>query len=161
MAGFKRIFYKLYIFLLAIWMGGNVLTSLNLSQGWYDDPVGFIDHVASYPPPGIIDSTYNLTGFLSVITLLGLFIFIIYHGPGRRPALISLSGILLILIVTYAYFIPVHAKLFDESQTFNDQIISMSRTWIISDYLRTFFTVILFFISLAALSEFKRGHNIS
>lgn len=155
MIGLKRIFYKLYIFILALWMGGSVYNCLAESSGWYEDPVNYIDHITSYPPPGYEDPLNNITGCLVGVTIICLLIFIIYHGPGRRTALISLTGTLAVLVLTYAYFIPVRAKLFDESQAFNDQVINMSRTWIILNYIRLFFTVILFFISLVALSVFK------
>lgn len=155
MTGFKLIFYKLYIFFLSLWMGAGIYTTLAESQGWYNDPVTYIDHITSYPVPGSVDPWTTLTVCLSIVTILCILLFMSYHGPGRRTALVSFSGTFIILFFTYLYFIPVKDRLFDVSGTFNNQVVSMSRMWIILNYIRFLIVVFIFFTSLVALSKFK------
>ena len=160
MTGFKLIFYKLYIFFLALWMGGGIYIALAESESWYDDPATYIDHISSYPVPGAADPMPTIMLCLSVISVLAMLIFLSYHGHGKRGAVVSFTGTLLILLWTYLYFIPTHAKIFDDSGAYsNDQIVSMSKMWIILNYIRLIIIVFIFFTGLVAFSKLRSSRQ--
>ena len=155
MTAFKLLFFKLYLFVLSLWMGALVYTALAENEAWYADPIGYIEHVTSYPVPGASNPMWILMLFVTVCTLLCSIVFFLYQGPGKKTAYISLSATVFLLLATYFYFQPEYETLFDVLYNFNPQVVSMSRTWIVLNYIRIILLMITFFIGLIALAKFR------
>src|SRR5688572_25195696 len=106
--GFKLLLFKLYLLLLALWMGSLSYMTLGGSDSWYADPVTFIDHVVNYPVPGFNDPMPAFTIILSIVTFLSMLLLFTYHGYGRRTAFVSYLLMFAVLFSTYVYFTPVY-----------------------------------------------------
>jgi hypothetical protein len=137
-------------------MGAGFFSTLEHNEGWYADPTAYVDHTMTYPVPGASNPWPVLTILLLIFNLMALLAFLRYHGPGKRSAIIVFTGIFFILISTFLYFVPTLGKIFDDTGSYSMvQIISMSRTWIILNYIRLVILVLLFFVGLFALLKFK------
>ncbi len=156
MTGLKLIFYKLYLFFLSIWLGAGLYQALAFNQSWYDDPLAYVDHLTAYPVPGAINPIPVLTILLAVFTVFSLILLLGYHGSGKKTSFISLGGMFIVLLATYIFYVPTSGKIFEGSGSYsNDQIVSMSKSWVLLDYLRQLMVIFLYFMGLVALARFR------
>jgi hypothetical protein len=104
---------------------------------------------ASSPPQSVLaylavtirpDSGHRLWIFLTpltgIISLLNLVAALLYAGPARTWWLFAASSALLVIIVTFAYFIPVLLRLPDAAKMPAAQLTRMVRLWVRLNWLR-------------------------
>ncbi len=120
---------------------------------------------ASSPPQSVLaylavtirpDSGHRLWIFLTpptgVISLLNLVAAWLYAGPGRTWWLIASALALFVIVVTFAYFVPVLLRLPDAAKMPEAQLTRMVRLWVRLNWCRF---VILVAAWLAALKAFS------
>lgn len=149
------IFFRIFVLALAIWLGAGLFSAINTNPAWYADPAQWVRGTSVRP--GTINPWPILTVLASLSTLIATAMFARYRGPGRSEVLVSLGGTLLILIVTFIYFVPRLMLLFGQTEGLSDaQIISYSRQWVVLNCLRLIMLTALLYAALSALSRMGR-----
>ena len=151
----RLVIFRLFVIALAIWTGGGVFQTITDHQAWHADPVGWVRQYS--PPAGWANPWPLTTGLLGVMTLLALGAFARYSGLGRRYALISIFGAVVILLATGFYFVPRLITIFERTTTLTDaQIIAYSNQWILFNAIRLVALVALLYASLLGLGQMDR-----
>lgn len=146
-----------FVVALAIWVGSGVFDSLSSHPAWYGDPVGYVRNHAPYP--GTFNPWPFTTALVGLCTLAGLITFARHRGPGRREALTVFIGTLVALLATGFYFVPTLFRLADHAALTDDQIIDMSRTWMMLNVFRILFVLDLLAYSQVALVRLARSQG--
>ncbi len=150
-------FYITYLLFLAIWLGSAFHSKFSTNYTWYVDPITHINHTTEYITPGIINPWPFSTMLLLIFTIIALFMFKNYNGLGKKEVMISLIGTLVILAITFIYFVPTLGKIFGDNNQYNNQsLIKMSRMWVILSFVRFIIIVFLFLWGLRGLRKLNR-----
>lgn len=129
--------YILFLVSLSIWVGGGVFDSISSHPAWHADPVAYVRGPA--PPRGVVNPWPYTTGLLALATLMSLLVFVPARGPGRREVLVANGAVVLVLIATAVYFVPVLSQLAHPERLSDPQITSLSLMWIRLNVLRQVF----------------------
>ena len=153
MTGVRLIAYRIFVLLLGIWTGSGVYDSLYGHVAWWADPVGW---VRTPPVPGAINPWPFTTGLL-LLSVLAMLALVARRQDERRIALPTLLGVLAILVVTFAYFVPTLVRLFGGGERLTEaEITSISQTWIVLNAVRIVVLIGLFYAALVALGRRPR-----
>jgi len=78
-----------------------------------------------------------------------------WHNSRRKNILYALTGYVLILIVTYIYFVPTLIRLIETpySETVDEALTNSGATWEILSLLRLVFIVIISYLLLSSLTK--------
>lgn len=90
-----------------------------------------------------------LTGIISLLNLVAAFL---YAGPARTWWLFAAGSALLVIIVTFAYFIPVLLRLPDAAKIPGAQLTRMVRLWVLLNWLRFMILVAAWLAGLKAFA---------
>jgi hypothetical protein len=93
-----------------------------------------------------------LTPLTGIISLLNLAAAWLYAGPARPCWLFAAASALFVIVVTFAYFVPVLLRLPNAAKMPEDQLTRMVRLWVRLNWCRF---VILAAAWLAALKAFS------
>ncbi len=145
----RQTIYIIFLIALSIWFGGGVFDSVSGHFAWYADPVSYVR--GSVVPEGMVNPWPFTTAFLALATLVSIAAFAFARHPGRRAVLVANSCVVLALIATGVYFVPVLIKLGDPAQLTDPEIISYSQTWIRLNLVRLVFLLVVFAYALVAL----------
>ena len=143
--------YIMFIVALAIWTGAGIHDTIGSHTAWFANPVAYIQSSAA--PDGAVNPWPYTTGLLVLCTLAAMAAFLPYRGLGRRQMIFVLAVITVILVATGAYFVPTLMKLGNHATLGEEQIISMSRTWIRLNIARQILLVALLIYSLVLLTR--------
>jgi hypothetical protein len=146
----RQSIYIIFLIALSIWFGGGVFDSVSGHFAWYADPVTYV-RGSAVGPEGMVNPWPFTTAFLALATLASIAAFAFARHPGRRAVLIANSCVVLALIATGVYFVPVLIKLGDPTQLTDPEIISYSQTWIRLNLVRLVFLLLVFAYALVAL----------
>lgn len=147
---------RIFIITLGIWLGAGCYSALGSSAAWFADPVSW---ARGEPPPraGSINPWPLLTILLTLSTLAATALFALYRGPGRNEVRVALGGTLLILTITFIYFVPRLGLIFGQAEALTDaQLFAHSRQWIVLNALRLVMLAALFYVALIALTRMGR-----
>jgi hypothetical protein len=149
--------YILFIYFQAIWLGSGFHESISTNIAWFKDPLTRINHAVNHPLPGAINAWPISTALLLLTTITAFFVFLKYKGKGKKEAFSAIVGTLVILLATFLYFVPTLIKVFTQTDTFSaEQLISMSRQWVILNFIRLFLLMALFLLSLLGLVKLAK-----
>ena len=156
----SRLQVSLFIFFvvaLAVWVGGGVFLAIATHAHWYSQPVEYIRSASASATAGEVNPWPITTAIIALATLSGLVAFARYRGPGRREALGSMTVVLVVLVATFAYFVPTLLK-FAKPEILSDaQIVSMSRTWVVANLVRIASLLGVLILSQVALLRFGKS----
>lgn len=143
--------FRVYVVCLAVWLGSGVFDSVSTHFGLYLDPLAWAAHP---PAPGAVNPWPFTTILLLLATVAALVVCFLYRGPGKREALISLLGLAIILIATFAYFVPELGRMFGSDASLAEaDLIERSRLWVVLNVARQFVLLVLFWFALLALGQ--------
>ena len=146
--------FRLFVIGLAVWVGPGIFQMIEHNAAWYADPVGWVrgDTVRE----GVINPWPITTAFFLLLTLASLAAVWRWPVAARRPALVALGISALMLVATFAFFVPELILMFDRTETLSDdQIIAHSRTWVTANAARIALMLTAFWLALTALG--RRG----
>ena len=153
----KLTLYLVFLLFQAIWLGSGFHSSVSSNGTWYSDPLTHIHHQVTYPVPGEMNAWPISTGLLAISTLVCVLLFFKYKESGRTHAFIAIYGTLVLIIVTFLYFVPTLGKIFGDTGLHSDEeLISLSRQWVILNCIRLAILTGLFITALLGLSRFPR-----
>ncbi len=151
-------FYDVALWLLVIALG------IQTGAGLFETRV-LVPLWASSPPQSVLayvavpiraDSGRRLwiilTPLTAIISLLNLVAAWLYAGPARAWWLFASASALFVIVVTFAYFVPVLLRLPDAAKMPEAQLTRMVRLWVRLNWCRF---VILVAAWLAALKAFS------
>jgi hypothetical protein len=147
-----------YLVILAIWLGSAFHDSFYSNYTWYMDPITHIDFTTTHIVPGSLNPWPFSTMAVLIITIISFFLFRKYNGPGKREVNTSILGTFILLVITFAYFVPTLGKIFGEKGIYDaESLISMSRTWVILNVIRFIILLYLFISGLRGLMKLNKG----
>ncbi len=155
----RFVVYVLFTLCLALWLGAGVFDTLSTNTVWFQSPV---EYVRDFSVERGLNPWPLLTILLALSTILAGGAFARYRGPGYREVLGALIGTAVVLLVTGFYFVPTLFRLFEEQAKglANDEIISMSRTWVVLNALRQGVLVVLFVVAQIGLSKMSMERKL-
>jgi len=93
-----------------------------------------------------------LTPLTGIISLLNLVAALLYAGPARTWWLFAAASALFVIIVTFAYFMPVLLRLPDAAKMPEAQLTRMVRLWVLLNWFRFAILVAAWFAGLKAFA---------
>lgn len=153
----KFYLYITYLVFSAIWLGSAFHDSFYSNYAWYMDPITHIDFTTTHMVPGALNPWPFSTMAVLIFTIISFFLFRKYNGPGKREVSISILGTFILLVITFAYFVPTLGKIFGEKGIYdNESLIAMSRMWVTLNVIRFFILVYLFISGLRGLAKLNK-----
>jgi len=151
----KKSFFIGYLVFSAIWLGAAFHDTFSTNYTWYTDPLRYIKYTISNITPGAISPWPFSTILLLISAIIALILFIKYKGPGKKEAITSIAGTLVIIAITLVYFVPTLGKIFGDTNKYDESmLVTMSRTWVLLNVVRFLILVYLFINGLRALAKF-------
>lgn len=147
--------YRIYVLALGNLLGGGLHDTIRRGPAWFSDPIAWVRGAGEQP--GSVHPFFYTSGLLTLTTLVALALMWTYRGPGRKGALVTLAGTLVILVVTYFHLVPASWAIYAHPAVLSDaEIIRNSRMWLTLDVLRQLLYIGFFYTALVALGRFVR-----
>ena len=148
----RLIVFRLFILALAVWTGAGTFEAIRGHAAWYADPLAYVS--GSRSGPAVMNPWPLLTVILVLTMLATAVLFLPGGSPGRREALITAAGVLLVLIPTFLYFVPQLTRMFGRSAALSDaELIAASRDWVRWNIVRIIYLLGLTYYGLIALGR--------
>ncbi len=157
---YKKLRYPFYLFYLtsfALWLGAGVYHSSVTGITWYSNPSRYVSHIINHPIPGAAAPFPIFAALLITPIIINLILFLSKWNARNQFPLISLAGAVVLILCTVLYFAPVQQKILANPPVFsNDEIITVSRHWLLLNLARLVAMLTFFIIGLIGLSKVSR-----
>ncbi len=149
--------YRVFLLILAVWVGGGVFDSIASHPAWMTDPVGWVRGASIQA--GSTNPWPSTTVLMMLATVAGLIAFWRGGPAGGREARIILAILAVVLVATMAWFVPTLGVLFGPgaADLSDERIISLSRLWTGLNLVRIVILVGVLYYGLIILGRMAKG----